>query len=147
MQPYLGINTSLYPSLEVASIQHLERAVVLTDLGAYREASHILDEDLYSCRLLPAVVLVRAELALRQFKLGLLFRILDEALAEAEKYDLDLDKAEYRLMYLLRAFAVFSHKGIMEPPLEEIYRAQEWLRGVPVCEYTDIQVGNVHVMF
>lgn len=98
MQPYQGINTSLYSSLEVASIQHLERAVILTDLGAYREASHVFDEDLDSCRLIPAVVLARAELALKQFKVGLLFRILDEALAEAEQYDFDIDKAEYRLM-------------------------------------------------
>ncbi len=145
MQPYHGVNTSLYSTLEFASIERLERAVILTDLGAYPEASQVFDEELYSCRLMPAVILARAELALRQFKLGLLFRILDEALTEAEKIDCDLDKAEFRLMYLLRAFAVLSCKGIKEPSLEEIYRAKEWLRGVPVSEYADIQVSSFHI--
>ena len=144
MQPYRGINTSLYSALGPTSIQHVERAVVLTDLGAYVEAQQLLDEQLDCCRLTSAVVLARAELALRQFKSGLLFRILDEALVEAEKAGLDIDKAEFRLMYLLRGFAILSHKGIKEPPLEEISRAKEWLMDVPVEKYTDIQVSVNH---
>ena len=84
-----------------------------------------------------------AELALRQLKYGLLFRILNEALIDTEKDDTDIDKAEFRLMYLLRGFAILSHKGIKEPPLEEISRAKEWLRDVSVTEYTDIQVSDL----
>lgn len=142
MQPYRGLNTSLYCTLDVASIQLLERAVVLTDLGSYTEASNIFSEDLFSCRLIPVVVLARAELALRQLKVGLLYRISDEALTDAENNGLKLDKAEFRLMYMLRAFAILSHKGIKEPPVEEIYRAKQWLRDIPVCEYTDVQVSD-----
>ena len=145
MQPYRGINSSLYSTLDVASVQHLERAIILTDLGAYTEASRIFDQELYSLRLKPVVVLARAELALRQLKHGLLFRTLDEALNNAERDDTDLDQGEFRLMYLLRGFAILSYKGIKEPPLEEIHRAKEWLRDVPVCEYTDIQVSEAQV--
>lgn len=145
MQPYQGINTSLYPTLDVASIQYLERAVTLTDLGAYPEAQCLFSEELHSCRLTPVVVLARAELALGQLKYGYLFRILEEALIKAENDCLDVDRAEFRLMYLLRGFANLSHEGIMEPPLVEIYRAKEWLKDVPVAEYRDIQVSIVYV--
>ena len=145
MQVYHGINTSLYSTLDLASVRFLERAVILTDLGSYTEAQCLFDRQLYSCRLTPVVVLARAELALRQLKYGLLFRILDEALAEVENNGLDVNKAEFRLMYLLRAFAILSHKGIKEPPLDEIFRAKEWLKDIPVTEYTDIQVSINHV--
>ena len=145
MQPYQGINTSLYHTLDAASIQHLEHAVVLTDLGAYSEAQCLFDKELRFCRLNPVVVLARAELVLRQLKYGLLFRILEEALVTAESDCLDIDRAEFRLMYLLRGFAILSHRGIKDPPLEEIHRAKEWLKNVPVAEYTDIQVSIVHV--
>ena len=69
-QPYSGVNTSLYSTLEAHSIQYLEKASILTDHGHYSKAQHIYDHDLSSQRLLPPVVLGLAELALKQYKMG-----------------------------------------------------------------------------
>lgn len=112
MEPFVGVNTSLYHSLNPQSIEFLEQAVTLTEQGAYEKAQVIFDGDLASQRLNSAVVLARAELALKQLKYGVLYRTLDEVLTSAsEAGDCDLDASEYRLMRLLRAFAAFSHKG------------------------------------
>lgn len=111
MEPYRGVNTSLYHSLDPESIGYLERAVTFTEQGAYEKAQVIFDKDIASQRLNSAVVLARAELALKQLKCGVLYRTLDEALTTARASDLDLDAAEYRLMRLLRAFAALSHKA------------------------------------
>lgn len=143
MQPYYALNTSLYHSVDTIAIRHLEHAIVLTEQGAYTEAQCIFDDALASQRLTPVVVLARAELALKQLKVGLLFRLLDEALARASESLKDgaLDLAEYRLMALSRAFGAFLHKGVIGPALDEIRRAQGWLQELPVSQYTDIQVG------
>lgn len=143
MQPYYGLNISLYHSVDTIAIRHLEQAIVLTEQGAYTEAQCIFDDTLALQRLTPVVVLARAELALKQLKVGLLYRLLDEALGRASEslQDGALDMAEYRLMALLRAFGALLHKGIIGPALDEIRRAQGWLQDLPVSEYTDIQVG------
>lgn len=162
MQLYRGVNTSLYSSLNQNSIELLERAVTLTEQGAYGDAQIIFDEEFSSQQRLNAVVLLeRAELALKQLKLGILYRTLDEALAAAS--EVELDAPEYRLMAMLRAFAALSHKGNVRgtnliksrkymylrimtveiqinPAIEELNRARNWLLDVPVSEYTDIQV-------
>ncbi|MCJ1467185.1 hypothetical protein MMC07_005808 [Pseudocyphellaria aurata] len=143
MEPYRGVNTSLYHSLDPESIEHLERAVTFTEQGTYEKAQAIFDKDIASQMLNSAVVLARAELALKQLKYGVLYRTLDEALTTARASDLDLDAAEYRLMRLLRAFAALSHKADINPVVEEIGRARVWLQGVPVSAYTDIQVNFV----
>ena len=110
MQSYRGVNSSLYSSLNQNLIEHLEQAITLTEQGAYGEAQIIFDEKFNSPqRLNSVVVLERAELALKQLKLGVLYRTLDEALATAS--EVDLDASEYRLMALLRAFAALSHQG------------------------------------
>lgn len=140
MQAYTGVNSSLYPTLDAPSITFLERANTLTALGRYEEAEHIYGQDLYTQRLIPVVVLGRAELALKQYKVGLLYRTLDEALHHASERGLDLDQPAFRLMAISRAFAAFSHKGICEPAVEEIARGQEWLKNVDVTDYTDIHV-------
>lgn len=102
----------MYHSLNLQSIEFLERAVTLTEQGAYEKAQVIFNGDLASQRLNSAVVLARAELALKQLKYGVLYRTLDEVLTTASKAgDCDLDASEYRLMRLLRAFAAFSHKA------------------------------------
>ncbi|MCJ1282851.1 hypothetical protein MMC26_002177 [Xylographa opegraphella] len=145
MPPYYGLNTSLYYSIDTNAIQHLEQAIVLTERGAYTEAQCIFDEALAFERLTPVVILARAELALKQLKVGLLYRLLDEALGRASEslQDGTLDMAEYRLMGLMRAFGALLHKGIIDPALDEIHRAQRWLQDLPVSEYTDIQVNFV----
>ena len=142
MQPYYGINTSLYQSVDSIAIQHLEHAIVLTEQGAYSEAQRIFDDALATQRLTPVVVLARAELALKQLKVGLLYRLLEEALQIASESPQDgiLDLAEYRLMALLHAFGALLHSGTIGPALNEICRAQSWLQDLPVSEYTDIQV-------
>ncbi|KAL9125548.1 MAG: hypothetical protein Q9217_005259 [Psora testacea] len=137
MQPYGGVNTSLYPALDHELLPHLERAVISTEQGAYGEAQVIIDRNLSSANLVPVVVLARAELALKQFKVGLLYRIVNDALSQSVW---NHDAPEYRLIRLIRAFALLSHKGDIRPALEEIDRAREWLRDVPVSEYTDIHV-------
>lgn len=73
--------------------------------------------------------------------IGVLYRLLDEALLYASEQRWDLDEAQFRLMALTRAFAAFSHNGICEPAVTEIARAQIWLRDVNVADYTDIQVN------
>ena len=144
MQPYRGANTSLYHSLDQNAIEHLERVGTLTEQGAYQEAQEILDKHLSAQSLNPAVVLARAELALKQLKYGVLYRMLNEALVKAvEGEERNLDAPEYRLMGLLRALAILSHKGNYKPAVEEIGRAQSWLKEVHVNEYTDVQVQAV----
>ena len=141
MQPYFGLNTSLYSSLDDCSIERLETAIVLTDRGAYDEAQRIFDGDLLPLKMLPVVVLGRAELEFKQYKVGRVFRTLDKALTHASKRGADLERAEFRLMSLTRAFAAFSHEGDYKPALEEIHKAHAWLKDVPVTDYTDIQVS------
>jgi hypothetical protein len=143
MQSYYGLNTSLYRSMDTITIRHLEQAIVLTEQGAYAEAQYIFDNVLASHKLKPVIVLARADWALKQMKVGMLYRLLDEALGRASEslQDAALDMAEYRLMALLRAFGAIRHKGILGPALDEIRRAQDWLQDLPVSEYTDIQVG------
>lgn len=140
MQPYTGINTSLYATLSAESTIHLEHASLLTDHGRVEEAQQIYDGALLAQRLHPAVVLGRADLTLKQFKMGALFRITDEALRDASMQGSELNMPEFRLMALMRAFAAYSHRGVCGPALTEISRAQSWLKDVPVTEYTDIQV-------
>ena len=137
MQSYSGVNTSLYHTLSEGSMQSLEKASILTDRGFYKESQRIYDNELLAQRLLPVVVLGRAELALKQYKMGLLYRMLDEALSIEGA---DLDAAEYRVMAVMWAFAAYSHKGACDPAVVEIERAQEWLKDVPVTVYTDVQV-------
>ena len=140
MQPYMGVNTSLYSTLDAKSVMHLEQATALTEYGQYLEAQQLYDNALLSQRLIPVVVLGRAELALKQYKMGELFRICDESLHNASRQNLDLDAAAFRLMAIMRAFAAFSHKGVCEPAVAEISRAQGWLKDTPVTEYSDLQV-------
>ena len=140
MQPYTGVNTSLYSTLDTQSIIHLEQAVTLTDFGQYPEAQKIYEKAILSQRLKPVVVLGRAELALKQYKMGELFRICDESLDDASRQNMDLDAAAFRLIALMRAFAAYSHKGVCEPAVAEISRAQGWLKDTPVTEYSDLQV-------
>lgn len=71
---------------------------------------------------------------------GNLFRLLDEALLHASEEKWDLEKPEFRLMALTRAFAAYFHKGVCEPSVMEIARAQAWLKDADVTEYTDIQM-------
>ena len=142
MQPYLGVNSSLYTSLDINSVNCLEHASILTDRGHYAEAQRVYDQDLLPQRLVPAVILGRAELALKQYKMGVLFRTVDEALCCASRDGFDLDEPQYRLMSVIRAFAAFSHKGICEPAVVEITRAQEWLKDTSVTDYTDIHVRS-----
>lgn len=140
MQPYIGVNTSLYSTLAAQSVSYLEQASTLTDYGRYPEALYIYDHALLPQQLHPAVVLGRAELALKQYKVGELFRIPDEALRDASRQGLDLDAPEFRLMAIMRASAAYSHKGVCEPAVKEISRAQLWLKDLPVTDYTDLQV-------
>ena len=140
MQSYQGVNSSLYSSLGTHAVEHLEQASILTDRGRYAEAHHIYDHILLPQRLIPVVVLGRAELALKQYRMGALFRILDEALHHASRCGSDLNEPEFRLMALTHAFAAYSHKGICEPAVAEIARTYEWLKDTAVTEYTDIQV-------
>ena len=140
VQPYTGVNTSLYPTLEAQSVMSIEEATAFIDYGQYREAQNIYDKALLPQRLIPVVVLGRAELALKQNKMGELFRICDEGLRNASRQNLDLDAAAFRLMAILRAFAAYSHKGVCEPAVAEISRAQDWLKDIPVTEYSDLQV-------
>lgn len=70
MQPYSGVISSLYSTVDKFSVGCLEKASILTDYGHYSEAQHIYDHDLPSQRLLPPVVLGRAELELKQYKMG-----------------------------------------------------------------------------
>lgn len=140
MQTYIGVNSSLYSTLAAQSVIYLEQASTLTDYGRFSEALHIYDHALLPQKLHPAVVLERAELASRQYKAGELFRIPDEALRDASRQGLDLDAPEFRLMAIIRASAAYSHKGVCEPAVSEISRAQLWLNDLPVTDYTDLQV-------
>lgn len=137
MQKYCGVNTSLYSTIDADLISLLESAIVLTERGSYAKAEAILEGDLSLQRSLPVVVLARAECALKQFKVGVLHRILDEALC---KPGVSHEAPEYRLMALMRAFAALSYKGDLRPALDELERSKIWLRDVEVTEYTDIQV-------
>ena len=140
MQPYTGVNTSLYSTLDAQSITQLEQAIALTDYGQYSDAQQIYGKALLSQRLKPVVVLGRAELALKQYKIGELFRICDESLDDASRQNMDLEAAAFRLIALMRAFAAYSHKGVCEPAVAESSRAQGWLEDTPVTEYSDLQV-------
>lgn len=142
MQKYCGVNTSLYSTINADLIPLLETAIVLTERGSYAKAEAILEGDLSVQRFLPVVVLARAECALKQFKVGVLYRILDEALS---KPDVNHEAPEYRLMALMRAFAALSYKGDMRPATDELERSKIWLRDVEVTEYTDIQVRTVRI--
>ena len=143
MQKYRGVNTSLYPSLDGHLIPYLERAVILTEHGSYEKAEAILERDLFSQRFLPVVVLARAEWALKQFKIGVLHRILNEALSNPS---INLETPEYRLLVLMRAFAALCYKGDIMPAINELERAKAWLQNIDIAEYTDIQVRTIKII-
>ena len=143
MQKYCGVNTSLYSSIDDELIPYLEQAIAWTDQGNYGEAEKLFEEELSSQRSLPVILLARAEWALKQFKVGVLYRILDEALSNPS---VNHEEPEYRLMALIRAFAALSYKGDIRPGVDELERARVWLQDLDVSDYTDIHVRTIRTL-
>jgi len=140
MSSFRGLYTSLYDSLPVDAIQDIERAIWHKMSGQGEDARAIFDCELKAYRSFSVVVIERADLELETGRWGAAWRILDSALRDLKEANADLDHPENRLMGLTWAMLGTRHRGDLASAAVEIERTQDWLRDVPVTDYTDIQV-------
>jgi predicted Zn-dependent protease len=140
--PYHGLNTSLYGSLPVDAIRHLERAIWLKKSGQTSAARTMFVNEVRSHRNVPVVIIAHADLELEAGRWGRAWRILDSALEDLKKdgSGADPDLPEHRLMAMTRAMLGIRHRGYPDTAIRELERSRQWLWNVPVAEYTDVQV-------
>ncbi|KAK8121604.1 hypothetical protein PG984_010274 [Apiospora sp. TS-2023a] len=142
--PYRGIHTSLYHTLPADAIQHLEKAIWLKIIGRTTEARAIYQNELSPFENVPVVIVELEDLVHEAGRWGEAWRILNKGLAHAEESNQDLDRSEYRLMALTRAMLGTRHRGDIESSAREVARTQRWLQGVPIVDYTDIQLYSAY---
>ncbi|KZF22832.1 hypothetical protein L228DRAFT_137515 [Xylona heveae TC161] len=144
LRHYTGVHTSLYGSLDTASIANLEKAILFTEIGHYAQAHAIFETGFLTTRSVPVVVIEEAELAMQQLHYGEVYRILGRGLQAAQRSPgYDVNEPALRFMSLFQAMAAIHYKGTVTPAIEQIHRTQQWLKDVPVSEYTDIQVDVI----
>jgi hypothetical protein len=142
---YEGQNSSLYTTLDAASIEALEKAIYLTELGLFESAHQIFDTVLISLKDVPVVAIEHAEVFLKQGMFGKAAQILESAIAvvkeEGSEYKIWRKKSgELPIMKTFLAYLQFYTKGMLAGILEEAEMTIEWLKDVPVEKYTDVQV-------
>lgn len=140
---YWGIHTSLYSSLPLEAVKQLERAIWFKISGLTNEARAIFDNELKSFAAVPVVAIEHADLELEAGKWGRAWRILNSKLLQLREAKEGLESPEHRLMLLTWAMLGTRHQGDVTSSAIEIERTQHWLAGVPVADYTDIQVRQL----
>lgn len=136
-----GVNSSLYANLNSSQVHALERAIHCTTIGDYPTAYSIFDGELaHESTTVPVVMIECAELRLQQGKYGEIWEILDDFIAKIPADARCADDSSHRLIRLLHAMAAMKFKGVLGPAKEELYRTQEWLKDLPVDQYTDVHV-------
>jgi hypothetical protein len=126
-----------YEFLDNDSIQLLERAIWLGWLGRLDEALAIFDDELADWAVVPVIVVERNIACLRSNELARARMFTARYLEELDEEELDLP--ENRLIAIQHAYLELS-QGRLAGSLRELDRAYEWLKEVPVSEYTDVQV-------
>lgn len=140
---FRGLYTSLYRSLSAEAIQDVERAIWFKMSGRADDGRAIFDHELKAYRNFPVVIIEHADLEFETGRWGAAWKILDTKLRELKEANVDLDLPEHRLMALMWAMLGTRHRGDLSSAIHEIERTQVWLRGVPVANYTDVQVWLV----
>lgn len=141
MAIYLGLSSSLYPSLSAELVVLLERAIWLKQIGKYQDALAIYQRDLSSVHDVPVVLIEWSNLYLEHGRYGELYRLLEKPLQDQAHDQKVLDRPEWRLLTLQRVLVETRHKGVHEPAIAELERTKKWLWDLPVSEYSDIQVS------
>jgi hypothetical protein len=121
----------------------MERAIWLKMTGKTEAAREIFYNELKPLETVPVVAIEHADLELESFRWGRAWRILDSALQRLKVANADLDRPEHRLMAIARAMLGIRHRGDLKSSIVEIERTMQWLRDVPVADYTDVQVGHI----
>lgn len=137
---YVGLNTSLYNTLNAQQILYLERSIWLRRIGRHEEALEIYTKQLVDAEDIPVVIIEHAGIYLETRRYGRLYRFVDSHLTRKASSQETLDQPEWRLLAIMKAMVVVRHKGIVEPAIDEVKRMQQWLKDLPVTEYTDVQV-------
>lgn len=106
---FRGSNTSLYSTLDALAVENLEQAIHLTNLGYYEKAISIFEHKLSEFRHIPVVVIERADLHFQRYQFGVTRGVLEDGLRYSS--DVDLDRAEYRLILLYLAVIRCYSKG------------------------------------
>jgi hypothetical protein len=140
LSAFRGLHTSLYNSLPAEAIQDVERAIWFKMSGRVDDGRAIFNRELKAYRSFPVVIIERADLELEAGRWGAAWKILDSALRDLKEANADLDQPEHRLMALTWAMLGTRHRGDLASAALEIERTQDWLRNVPVADYTDVQV-------
>jgi hypothetical protein len=140
MSRFFGLIPSLYDSLhDDQAVILLEIAIYNRELGFHAKALSIFRNGLRRWLNVPIVVYEYAQTFLGQDKVKDAYTILSTYIASVE-VDF-LGHPEMRLLALCLGFVEIWHKGRLDRAVEEVNRTREWLKDVPIDQYTDLQVS------
>ncbi|KAF8545047.1 CHAT domain-containing protein [Trichophaea hybrida] len=145
---YEGHNSSLYTTLDAASIEALEKAIYLRESGLFASAHQIFDTVLISLKDVPVVAIEHAVVFLKQGMFGKAAKTLESAISQTKEEGIEYriwkkKSGELPLMKIFLAYLQFYTKGTLTGILEEAEMMIQWLKDVPVEKYTDVQVHAI----
>lgn len=140
MPAYLGLSTSLYPSIAEKHVAIIEEAIQARNEGQASKAIAAYENDLMCISHLPIYLIEYSKLLMDYGLYGQVYRLLDKPIRELEGQSDVLDLPEWRLLAMNRAIVMVQHTGILDPGVAELSRNVKWLANVAVSDYTDIQV-------
>ena len=137
---YFSNVSSLYKSLDHESIQLLEKAIWLGQLGLYDMSLSIFEDQLSEKMTIHVVVYEKAIMYRSQGKVGAAHSTLLGFLECSNPNNFNLP--EFRLLSLLLALIEVNHQGQIERAVREVNRTRIWLQDKAVADYTDVEVPS-----
>ncbi|OAG01113.1 uncharacterized protein CC84DRAFT_1229856 [Paraphaeosphaeria sporulosa] len=138
---YHGMLASLYHTIDLEHVEHLERAIWTTKTGRYQDALEIFDKLPGPVLDVPVVLIELSYLHYQNFRYRDLCNLLEPRLERLKQEDPErLDDPEWRLIALIYSVGANRGRGWMEPGIRELQRTQQWLAKLPVSEYSELHV-------
>lgn len=139
-QSYWGIHASLYSTLQSEDVNLLEEAVRATFFGHYEAAERISRDKLPPFTSRPVLAI---EFSILYERIGYdrnRTMVLQSALKAFEDIHDRHTRADWQLLRILSAQAEIYAFGKLREALSGARELRDWLKYVPLEEYTDIQV-------
>ena len=139
--PYFSTLSSLYSTLDEATISQLEQAIILGRVRAFKESLEIFKSIPDQLRHNPVIAIEYAQMLWRQWSLSECSVVLEEALEFAHKNANSVnDHGIYTLLRILKGKLNVFTKGDFTVARDAMREMRIWLAETPINAYGDIEV-------
>lgn len=140
-----GYHTSLYSLLDPAVVPLLERAIYLRRIGCFRESIEIFEAFDHTIQSHPVTVLEHSLVLYAQSRykdgLAVLQGLPPDVLSDLKvKQSRDVAQGLNILLRVYVAYGLLFSQGAFSWARDCMDEVQEWLKNIPVEDYTDLQV-------